>query len=52
MCPFVHGNYLVLGLAVVVSFAFGFLWYGPLFGKTWVQLMGIKKEECKHTKDA
>ncbi len=48
MCPFTHANYLVLGLAVVASFVFGFLWYGPLFGKTWAQLMGIKIGECKH----
>jgi len=47
MCPFTHANYLVLGLAVVASFIFGFLWYGPLFGKTWAQLMGIKIGECK-----
>ncbi len=47
MCPFTHANYLVLASAVVASFVFGYLWYGPLFGKTWAQLMGIKKGECK-----
>lgn len=47
MCPFIHANYLVLGAAVVASFVFGFLWYGPVFGKIWFQLSGINKEDCK-----
>jgi len=47
MCPFTHANYLVLGLAVAASFIFGFLWFGPLFGKTWFQLTNLKKEDCK-----
>ena len=48
MCPFIHANYLVLILAVAASFFFGFIWYGPLFGKTWAQLSGIKfvEGEC------
>ena len=45
MCPFINTNYLVLILAVVASFVFGYIWYGPLFGKTWAQLAGIKFEE-------
>ena len=47
MCPFIHANYLVLGAAIFASFIFGFLWYGPLFGKTWVKLTGLKKEDNK-----
>jgi len=47
MCPFTHANYLVLGGAVAASFIFGFLWYGPIFGKIWADLMGLKKGECK-----
>ncbi len=47
MCPYTHANYLVLGTAVVASFIFGYLWYGPLFGKTWAQLMGLKAGERK-----
>jgi len=50
MCPFSHANYLVLGSAVVASFVFGFLWYGPIFGQTWAQLMGFKIEDCKDKK--
>ena len=48
MCPFTHASFLALGSAVAASFIFGFLWYGPLFGKTWAGLMGIKMTgECK-----
>jgi len=47
MCPFTHANYLVLGSSVVASFIFGYLWYGPLFGKKWAHLTGLKKGECK-----
>ncbi len=40
------GEYLathVLGvfLAIVASFLVGFLWHGPLFGKTWMKLNNI-----------
>lgn len=47
MCPFTHANYLVLGATVVSSFIFGYLWYGPWFGKTWAQWMGVKMENRK-----
>ena len=28
-------------LATVMGFVFGGLWYGPLFGKTWMRLVGV-----------
>lgn len=28
-------------LATVLSFVLGGLWYGPLFGKTWMRLVGM-----------
>jgi Protein of unknown function (DUF1761) len=28
-------------LATVLSFVLGGLWYGPLFGKTWMRLVGV-----------
>ena len=47
MCPITHASILALGLSVAASFIFGFLWYGPVFGKTWAGLMGIKMDkEC------
>jgi hypothetical protein len=48
MCPITHESKLALLIAVAASFIFGYLWYGPLFGKTWAGLMGFKMtEECK-----
>ena len=34
MHPTIHVNWLAVLVAVVASFFFGWLWYGPLFGKT------------------
>ena len=50
MCPITHTSLLALGTAVVVSFIFGFLWYGPIFGKAWAGLMGFKIEDGKGKK--
>ena len=49
-CPITNESLLAIGTAVVASFVFGFVWYGPLFGKTWAGLMGIKMEDCKDKK--
>jgi Protein of unknown function (DUF1761) len=41
----------VNGWAVLAAAAFtvvlGFLWYGPLFGKTWMRLAGVSPETMK-----
>ena len=47
MCPFTHANYLVLGAAIATSFIFGFLWYGPVFGKEWAKLSGLSMGSMK-----
>jgi len=39
MQPAIHMNWLAVLVAVVASFVFGWLWYGPLFGKKWAALM-------------
>jgi uncharacterized protein DUF1761 len=39
MHPTIHVNWWAVLIAVVVSFVFGWLWYGPLFGKKWAALM-------------
>ena len=36
-----------MAAALVAAFFFGFLWYGPLFGRTWAGLMGMSMEDCK-----
>src|SRR5262245_51700624 len=33
-------NYLAVLASAVAMMVLGFLWYGPLFGKTWSRLMG------------
>ena len=39
--PTIHLNPAALIAAVVASFLFGWLWYGPLFGKKWAALMNM-----------
>lgn len=34
-------------LAAALNFIIGFLWYGPLFGKVWVRLMGFTEAQMK-----
>ncbi|MEI6345801.1 MAG: DUF1761 domain-containing protein [bacterium] len=43
-------HWIVLGCAVL-SMVVGGLWYGPLFGKQWMALMGAT-EDCKTDKKA
>lgn len=35
--------------ASVVPFLIGFLWYGPLFGKTWQKEVGLSDKDMKDT---
>ncbi len=34
-------NWLAVIVAAILQLAVGFIWYGPLFGKTWMSMMGI-----------
>lgn len=43
-------NYLAVLLAAISSMVLGFLWYGPLFGKTWMNLSGLTKEKMDKAK--
>jgi hypothetical protein len=40
-------NWLAVLVAVVVTQALGFLWYGPLFGKQWIAASGRTSEEIQ-----
>lgn len=40
-------NYLAVFIAAVSSTVIGALWYGPLFGKIWIQLSGMTKESIE-----
>ncbi len=46
-------NLLAVLVAAVVHIVLGFLWYGPVFGKTWMGLMGLNQKDLeKKKKDA
>lgn len=44
--PHLMLNGFAIAVAMVAAFFFGFLWYGPLFGKTWAKLMKMNAD-CK-----
>ena len=41
MMPAMSINYLAVLVCAVVAMPVGFLWFGPLFGKTWARHMGF-----------
>lgn len=43
-------NYLAVVVAAVASMAVGFLWYGVLFRKQWMSLMGLTTESIASMK--
>ena len=40
-------NYLAILVCAITSFVIGGLWYGPLFGKSWMAAVGKTEEEIK-----
>lgn len=44
-------NYIAVLVCAVASMVLGFLWYGPVFGKTWMRLMGWDPNHPPHQKD-
>jgi hypothetical protein len=38
-------NYWAVLVSAVAAMGLGYLWYGPLFGKQWIALMGWSKAE-------
>jgi hypothetical protein len=46
MHPQIHLNYLAILASMAAYFVLGFLWYGPIFGKTWLAEMK-KPSDCK-----
>ena len=43
--PMIGINYLAVVAAALATFVVGALWYGPLFGKKWMQLHGYTPEQ-------
>ena len=46
MLPAMSINYLAVLACAVVAMPAGFLWFGPLFGKTWARHMGFANMEA------
>lgn len=40
-------NYIAIIVAALAAFFIGFMWHGPVFGKTWVKLMKITPAEME-----
>jgi len=40
-------NWLAVGVASLVGFVVGFVWYGPLFGKAWMKEIGLTEEDVQ-----
>lgn len=40
-------NHLAVWLCVILLFVLGFLWYGPLFGDQWMDMVGLVKAEVE-----
>ena len=43
-------NYLAVVLAALAAMVIGFVWYGPLFGKQWMALMGFTPQSMDEAK--
>ena len=43
-------NYLTVLAATVASMVIGFVWYGSLFGKVWMQIMSFDKKKMEEMK--
>ena len=50
MSPTVPINYLAVLVAAIANMVIGFLWYGPVFGKTWMKLMKFNKKKMDEEK--
>jgi hypothetical protein len=40
-------NFLAVIVATLSTFLVGYLWYGPLFGKAWMNAVGMSEEELQ-----
>ena len=40
-------NHLAVFVCVILLHVIGFLWYGPLFGRTWMNMVGLNPESTQ-----
>jgi hypothetical protein len=48
--PVIPINYVAVLVAGAANFVLGFLWFGPIFGKIWISLMGITQKQIDEAK--
>ena len=44
-------NYLAVLVCGVLAMVLGMLWYGPLFGKEWMRLVGVPEDAMEQVKN-
>lgn len=44
-------NYWAVLLGAVLSMVIGSIWYGPLFGKKWAEILGVNTKDKKQMKE-
>lgn len=47
MISFADVNWLAVIVGVIGSNVLGFLWYGPLFGETWMRMIGKTRDQIE-----
>ncbi len=40
-------NWLAVVVAAIATFVLGAVWYGPLFGRTWMRASGVTEEQAR-----
>lgn len=43
-------NFVAVLVASVITFALAAIWYGPLFGKAWMELCNLKEDDIKDSR--
>ena len=43
-------NYWAIALCAILSMVIGFVWYGPLFGKKWAEIIGATAQTAEERK--
>lgn len=43
-------NYMAVAAAAIINMALGFVWYGPLFGKPWMKMVGLTDKDMEKAK--
>lgn len=49
--PNIAINYLAVLVGAIINMVIGFIWYGPLFGKAWMKLLGFTKADMERAKE-